>query len=147
MLSNHPVPFKSKLGAEYALSWVSLPAKRFGSNQSRCQVRHALCTTLNVLIGVRAAHIWWQLWGGSTPALQYVGTTAQTTAASATEELWSEYDFVVNQRRTRLLKGRAEKLVRVHANARMARRMRGLNYSENYISQSDSCSEDSDSEF
>ena len=97
-----------------------------------------------MLIGVRAAHIWWQLWGGSTPALQYVGmrTTAQTTAASATEELWSEYDFVVNQRRTRLLKGRAEKLVRVHANARMG----GLNYSENYISQSDSCSEDSDSE-
>ena len=111
-------------------------------------MRRALSTTLNVLIGVRAAHIWWQLWGGSTPALQYVGmrTTAQTTAASATEELWSEHDFVVNQRRTRLLKGRAEKLVRVHANARMARRMRGLNYSENYISQSDSCSEDSDPE-
>ena len=46
--------------------------------------------------------------------------TAQTTAASATEELWNEYDFVVNQRRTRrtsLLKGRAEELVRVHAKA------------------------------
>ena len=70
-------------------------------------MRRALTATLNVLIGVRAAHIWWQLWGGSTPALQYVGmrVTAQTTAASATEELWSEYDFVVNQRRTRLLKG------------------------------------------
>ena len=39
------------------------------------------------------------------------------------------------------------KLVRVHANARMARRMRGLNYSEDYIPQSDSCSEGYDSEF
>ena len=134
---------------------VSFPVRKFanGSNQSRCQVRRALSITLNVLIGVRAAHVivWWQLWGGSTPALQYVGmrVTAQTTAASATEERtrWSEYDFVVNQRRTSLLKGRAEKLVRVHANARMARRMRGLDYSENYVSQSDSCSEDSDSEF
>ena len=85
-----------------------------------------------------------QLWGGSTstgtPALQHVGmrVTAQTIAAPATEELWSEYDFVVNQRRTSLLmiKGRAEKLVRVHANARM----RGLDYSENYVSQLDSCS-------
>ena len=56
------------------------------------------------------------------------------------------HDFVVNQRRTSLLEGRAEKLVRVHANARMARRVRGLNHSENYISQSDSCSKDSDSE-
>ena len=64
------------------------------------------------------------------------------------EQLWSEYAFVVNQRRTctSLLKGRAENLVRVRANARMARRMRGLDYSENYVSQSDSCSEDSDSE-
>ena len=74
----------------------------FGSNQSRCQVRRALSTTLNVPIGDRAAHICWQLWGGSTPALQYFGmrVTAQTTTASATAELWSEYDFVVNQRRT-----------------------------------------------
>ena len=86
---------------------------------------------------------------GSTSALQYVGmrVTAQTTAASATEELWSEYDFVVNQRRTSPLKGRAEKLVRMHANARMAGRMRGLDYSENSISPSDRCSKDSDSEF
>ena len=63
--------------------------------------------------------------------------TVQTTAASSPPpktELWSERDFVVNQRRTSLLKGRAEKLVRVHANARMARRMRGLDYSENYVS-------------
>ena len=70
---------------------VSFPVRKFanGSNQSRCQVRRALSITLNVLIGVRAAHVivWWQLWGGSTPALQYVGmrVTAQTTAASATE--------------------------------------------------------------
>ena len=73
--------------------------------------------------------------------------SSSSKLGSATEELWSEYDFVVNQRRTRLLKGRAEKLVRVHANARVARRMRGLNYSEDYIPQSDSCSEGYDSEF
>ena len=70
-------------------------------------------------VGVRSAHIWWQLWGGSTPALQYdivsMRVTAQTAAASATEELWSEYDFVANQRPTSVLKDRAEKLVRVHA--------------------------------
>ena len=81
-----------------------------------------------------SAHIWWQLWGGSTCALQYVGmrVTAQIKPlprASATEELWSEYDFVVNQSRTSLLKGRADQLVRVHANARIAHRMRGLDYS------------------
>ena len=58
--------------------------------------------------------------------------TSQTIAASATKELWSECAFVVNQRRTSLLKGRAENLVRVRANARMARRMIGLDYSENY---------------
>ena len=48
--------------------------------------------------------------------------TAQTTATSATEELWSEHAFVANQRRTSLLKDRAEKPLRVHADARMARR-------------------------
>jgi hypothetical protein len=66
--------------------------------------------------------------------------TAQTTAASATEfaksfgastPLWWTNAALAPQ-------GPGWKIVHVHANARMARRTRGLDHSENYISQSDS---------
>ena len=89
------------------------------------------------------AHVWWQQWGGRTPAMQYLGMhiPSQTTAASCSEELWSEYGFVINKRRNRMGKERAAKLVRVHCNARLNRRMRKVNYTEQYEEHSDSDSE------
>ena len=56
------------------------------------QVHLTLSTTLNAPIDVRAAHIWWQLWGGSTPVLRYVRiivTTQNTTASASTTLCWT----------------------------------------------------------
>ena len=53
-----------------------------------------------------AGHKWWQQWGKSTPALQYVSqrALAQTVSASCSGQACSEYDFVHSQRRNILEK-------------------------------------------
>ena len=69
--------------------------------------------------------MWWQQWGKSTPALQFVAmrALAQTVSASCSEQAcnWSECDFVHSRRRNRLGKEYASLLVRGHNHARLAK--------------------------
>ncbi len=86
------------------------------------------------------AHEWWQQWGKSTPVLQWVAmrALAQPTAASCSEQAWSEYDFIHCRRRNRLKPERASKFVRGHSMARLVRRFERHNYQQRFHQQTDS---------
>ena len=87
-----------------------------------------------------AGHKWWQQWGKSTPALQYVSqrALAQTVSASCSEQAWSEYDFVHSRRRNRLAKNYASMLVRGHNLSRLKRRLKKVKYEAPIIAWLDS---------
>jgi hypothetical protein len=90
------------------------------------------------------AHLWWQQWGKSTPALQFVAmrALAQTVSASCSEQAWSEYDIIHCRRRNRLEKSYASKLTRGHNQARLIRRMSKVDYKQKYIEWTDSEDDD-----
>jgi hypothetical protein len=85
-------------------------------------------------------HTWWQQWGKSAPALQYVSqrALAQTVSASCSEQAWSEYDFIHSRRRNRLAKPYASMLVRGHNCARLKRRLKDVCYKEKFVEWTDS---------
>jgi hypothetical protein len=86
------------------------------------------------------AHLWWQQWGKSTPALQFVAmrALAQTCSASCSEQAWSEYDIVHCRRRNRLEKAYASNLTRGHNQARFIRRMVDSGYQQKFLAWTDS---------
>lgn len=65
-------------------------------------------------------HVWWDLHGSSAPELQSVAVKvlSQSPSSSPTERSWSDYDYIKNKRRNRLLPATAEKLVYVYRNSR-----------------------------
>jgi hAT family C-terminal dimerisation region len=71
-----------------------------------------------------AGHAWWLKFGTSSKELSYVAqrVLAQVSSACACERNWSAYDFVHSERRNRLVPERAEKLVYVFSNLRLAAR-------------------------
>jgi hypothetical protein len=76
------------------------------------------------------AHIWWQQWGRGAPALRFCAMRglAQTTAASCSEQAWSEYGFIHSRKRNRLKKAYTTMLVRGHNQARLIRKMKKVSF-------------------
>lgn len=107
--------------------------------------------TDNVLEKARnmPAHLWWQQWGRSTPALRFVAMRAlsQTVSASCSEQAWSEYDFIHSRRRNRLKKNYASLLVRGHNRARLIRRLRKVSFTEKFHGWTDSDDDDEEAHF
>ena len=107
--------------------------------------------TDNVLEKARnmPAHLWWQQWGRSTPALRFVAMRAlsQTVSASCSEQAWSEYDFIHSRRRNRLKKNYASLLVRGHNRARLIRRLRKVSSTEKFHGWTDSDDDDEEAHF
>ena len=95
------------------------------------------------------AHVWWQQWGKSAPALQYVAqrALAQTVSASCSEQAWSEYDAVHSRRRNRLKKEYSSLLVRGHNVARLIRRLRKVSYKEKFHAWTDSDDDEEQAHF
>ena len=94
------------------------------------------------------AHEWWQQWGRGVPVLAWVAkrALAQTTAASCSEQAWSEYDYIHSRRRNRLNPDRASKLVRGHCLARLVRKFGKYNYQQQMHVHTDS-EDDEEDEF
>jgi hAT family C-terminal dimerisation region len=69
-----------------------------------------------------AGHAWWLKFVTLCKELSYVAqrVLAQVSSACTCERNWSAYDFVHGERRNRLLPERAEKLVYVFSNPRLA---------------------------
>lgn len=65
---------------------------------------------------------WWETYGVGAPELQRVAKRilSQVSSSSACERCWSVYDFIHSARRNRLAPERAEKLVRIYMNLRLA---------------------------
>ena len=78
---------------------------------------------------------WWRIHGARFPELQLVAMRVlhQVTSASACERNWSEFDFIWNRKRNRLSPTRATKLVYIHANMRLLRRVKEYDYSQDYF--------------
>lgn len=72
------------------------------------------------------AYEWWALYGSSAPQLKHLAmkVLSQPASASASEQSWSEYDFVHSKRRNRLKVDVARQLVYVHSNLRLLRKLR-----------------------
>ena len=73
---------------------------------------------------------WWRLYGGQAPQLAKVAIRALSapTAAGAGERNWSTYGFIVSRLRNKLSALRAKKLVFVHYNKRVARKVKRVDY-------------------
>ena len=101
------------------------------------------------LAKTQPAHLWWQQWGRSTPALQFVAMRglAQTVSASCSEQGWSEYDVVHCRRRNRLHKEYASKPTRGHNQARLIRRMSRVSYEQKFLEWTDSGDDDDEAFF
>ena len=71
-----------------------------------------------------APHSWWKSYGAATPQLQQLAMKilSQPASAAASEQSWSEYDFVHSKKRNRLKSQVASKLVYVHSNLRLLSR-------------------------
>ena len=66
-------------------------------------------------------HALWKSYGSTTPQLQRLAMRllSQPAIAAASEQSWSEYDYVHDKRRNRLKTKVANKLVFVHSNLRI----------------------------
>ena len=86
------------------------------------------------------AHEWWQQWGRGQPTLRWVAMRAlsQTTAASCSEQGWSEYDYVHSRRRNRLSNTIASNLTIGHCSARLSRRFKKFKYEQKFHDHTDS---------
>ena len=73
-----------------------------------------------------APHEWWASYGASAPQLKALAmkVLSQPASASASEQSWSEHDFVHSKRRNRLKVNVARDLVYVHSNLRLLRKSR-----------------------
>lgn len=81
------------------------------------------------------AYRWWENWGGTLPELRELAmrVLAAPVGAGAGERNWSTYGFIVDQRRNRLAVDRARKLVFVHFNIRLLRKVRAVDYHSEYF--------------
>ena len=80
------------------------------------------------------AYEWWASWGGTLPELREVTmrALAQPVGGVAGERNWSSYGFIVHKRsarRNRLAVDRARKLVYVHFNVRLLRKVSAVDLS------------------
>ena len=93
-----------------------------------------------------SAHAFWMQCGGGAPELQKVALKvhSQPTVASSCERNWSTYTFIHSVSRNRLLPDRAEKLVSVHSNVRLMRKLTAVDYADSFPSWPDSDSEGSE---
>lgn len=82
------------------------------------------------------AYLWWQQYGASTPELQTVAcfVLAQPASASIIERINSEFAFVKDKKRNRLVHTKANKLVGLFHNLRLLKRMKNPKYSEPAVS-------------
>ena len=73
--------------------------------------------------------MWWKSYGSATPQLQKLAMRilSQPASAAASEQSWSEYDFVHDKKRNRLKTDVAQKLVYVHSNLRYLCRLAQYN--------------------
>lgn len=81
------------------------------------------------------AHLWWNTWGGTVEELKEIAVRvlAQPVGAGAGERNWSTYSFIVDKRRNRLSVDRARKLVFVHFNVRLLRKVHAVDYEAEYF--------------
>jgi hypothetical protein len=80
-------------------------------------------------------HVSWDVHGGCAPELQSVAVKllSQSPSSSPTERNWSDFDYLKNKRRNRLLPDTAEKLVHVYRNSRETARF-DAEFDELYVS-------------
>jgi hypothetical protein len=87
---------------------------------------------------MRAMPEWkfWQQWGQQVPELQTVGVTilSQCSADSTCECNWSIYDFIHSKKRNRLTLQRAQDLVHVFLDLRLAHKMNNIEFEEEMVS-------------
>jgi hypothetical protein len=87
---------------------------------------------------MRAMPRWkfWQQWGQQVPELQTVGMTvlSQCSVASACERNWSTYDFIHSKKRNRLTPQRAQDLVHVFSDLRLAHKVNSIEFEEDMVS-------------
>lgn len=81
-----------------------------------------------------SAHGWWMQCGGAAPELQKVAckVLSQVSSACSCERNWSTYGFIHSKARNRLQPFRAEKLVAVHSNMRLVKKLKAVDYAELY---------------
>lgn len=77
----------------------------------------------------------WQQWGPLCPELQSVAVIvlSQCSCASASERNWSTYDFIHSKKRNRLTPQRAQDLVHVFLDLRLANKVNHIEYEEEMI--------------
>jgi hypothetical protein len=78
----------------------------------------------------------WQQWGQQVPKLQIVSVMvlSQCSAASACERNWSTYDFIHSKKRNRLTSQRAQDLVHVFSDLRLAHKVNSIEFEEEMVS-------------
>jgi hypothetical protein len=78
----------------------------------------------------------WQQWGQQVLELQTVGVTvlSQCSAASACERNLSTYDFIHSKKRNRLTPQRAQDLVHVFSDLRLAHKVNNIEFEEEMVS-------------
>ena len=113
----------------------------YGSYQSK---RGTYTTAVLASSKGQPAHEWWQQWGKGQPTLRWVAMRAlpQTTAASCSEQGWSEYDYIHSRRRNRLNPRVASDLTVGHCSARLSRRFKKFRYEQKFHEHTDSDDED-----
>ncbi|KAL1508463.1 hypothetical protein AB1Y20_004565 [Prymnesium parvum] len=85
------------------------------------------------------AHLWWQTNGSSTPELQRLSmlVLAQPASASLCERINSEFAFIKDRKRNRLVHDKANKLVSLFHNLRLLLKLKSRNYSEPAVGWAD----------
>jgi hypothetical protein len=77
---------------------------------------------------------WWLLWGSEVPALQTVAvkSLSQPTAQTASERIYSHFNFIHNKLRNKLSADRAEDLVYVYQNTVLQEKLTAVNASQDF---------------
>jgi hypothetical protein len=91
-------------------------------------------------------HLWRSTYGASYPTLQKVAVRvlSQVSSACACERNWSNYDFIHNRKRNRLQPERADDIVYVFSNLRLANKVFDVEYEEKFLDWVEVEGEDSD---
>ena len=81
-----------------------------------------------------SAHGWWLQCGTGAPELQKVAlkVLSQPSSSSGCERNWSTFGFIHSASRNRLLPARPEKLVYVHSNLRLLRKLTAVDYAAKF---------------
>ena len=81
-----------------------------------------------------APHAFWQTFGHSAKTLKpmAIRITSKSAASSACETNWSNVDFILSKRRTKLSNERVGKLLSIYSNNRVARKLQARTGDEEY---------------